>query len=53
MGNTKPKLPPLSESNYELWFALLDTEMIARGEQFVLTTTKVDHIRLFPDDAGK
>lgn len=53
MGNTKPKLPPLSESNYELWFALLDTEMMARGGQFVLTTTKVDHIRLFPDDAGK
>ena len=53
MGNTKPKLPPLSESNYELWFALLDAEMTARGGQFVLTTTKLDYIRVFPDDAGK
>ena len=28
-------------------------EMTARGGQFVLTTTKLDYIRLFPDGAGK
>ena len=26
---------------------------MTRGGQFILTTTKVDHIRLFPDDTGK
>ena len=53
MGNTKPKLPPLSESNYKLWFTLLDTEITARGGQFILTTTKLDYIRLFLDSVGK
>ena len=53
MGNTKPKLPPLSESNYKLQFALLDTEMIVRGGQFVLITIKLDYIRLFLDGIGK
>ena len=53
MRNTKPKLLPLSESNYKLWFALLDEEIIVRGGQFILTTIKLDYIRVFLDSIGK
>ncbi len=43
----------LSSTNYEKWFALTKAKLQAKGGNYVLDRTKVQHLQLHPDDRAE